>query len=187
MDNDLGFCPHCGAYLPRGAEYCPECGRSFVKESESARYDNLRPNPLFFFMIMLAIYAGFSIVEGIVAVFFNDMLMTNIERIYGSNIEKYLANMGLDSLSQLGDILYKEGIVSLIDGILVAVVFVLCKVRRYWKAAVAICLLASFFLLTSLIFMPEKMMRSEALSLVLQMAVGLLITRGIYIGRIVFK
>ena len=52
---------------------------------------------------------------------------------------------------------------------------------------VAICLIASFFVLTSLLFMPAKMVGQEALTLVLQTAVGLLIARGIYLNRRIFR
>ncbi len=187
MDNDYGFCTHCGATLPKGAEYCPECGTSFVKETDSARYEFRGPNPLIFFMVMLAIYGGFSIAEGILAAFFNDVMISNILTVYGSNIDDYLYKMGLENTDQLADILYKEGIVSLIDGMMVLAVFVLCKLKRNWKAAVAICLIASFFVLLSLVFMPVKMMQQEALTLVLQTVVGLLIARGIYLNRRIFK
>ena len=186
MEENYGFCVHCGAKLSPGAERCPECGTSFVKDAPSARYTNNGRNPMMFFLILIGIYAVISIIEGIFASAFNDMFMDNMKAVYGSNFSAYLERMGLDSVSQLADIMFKEGIVSLVSGSLAAVVFILCLKRRYWKAAAMLCLIASALVIVPLAFMPMKMFSSEVFTFLLEMGVGLLVTRGIYMCRNLF-
>ena len=187
MKNEYGFCPHCGADLPQGSEYCPECGTSFVE----GRQDDVRrltvTNPMTFFIVLLAAYMVMSIAEGIYVTVFNDMFISNFETIYGTNIEDYLSRNGLDSVQDLADLMYKEGVVSIIGGAMTAVVMLLCITRRNWKLAFSLCVAASFELLVSLVFMPSEMISSELLTAVLQTGVGLLVARGIYINRRAFR
>ena len=186
MDTDYGFCTHCGAELPDGAQYCPECGTSFVKGSDAPNIDYRGYRPLSFILIMLGIYALASIGEGFYAAFFNDMLMDTLRNLNGMDMSSYLSSLGLQTEEQLAEILYKEGILTLIDGIMVLVVFVLCLRYRFWKMAVALCVIASFALLIGFAFMPVEMMKSEAINTILQVIVGLLISRAIYVNRSLF-
>ncbi len=138
-------------------------------------------------MVMLAIYGGYSIIEGIMDTLFNGLMMDGIRTIYGDRLQEYLSGMGVESLSQFSDIVYKEGIVNIIDGAMVMSAFLLCYLRKYWKLAVALCILASGFIFAALPFMTGKLIESNALMLILQAAVGLLVARGIYVNRAVFK
>lgn len=187
MEDNYGFCPRCGANLPEGAEYCPQCGKSFVDDPR--REIRMRPglNPLMFFIILLAAYTVMSILEGIYTTLFSDMFMDSFKLVYGSDLEDYLARNGLESIDQFADLMFKEGIVSIIGGAITAVVLLLCIKRRFWKVAFALCIIASFELLISLVFMPSKMIGGELLTLVLQTAVGLLVARGIYMSRRMFN
>ena len=187
MDTDYGFCTHCGAELPEGAQYCPECGTSFVKGSDIPNINYRGYSPLKFILILLGIYAFVSIGEGIYSAFFNDMLMDTLRNLNGGDLSSYLSSLGLQTEEQLAEILYKEGILTLIDGIIVLMVFILCYTYRHWKMAVALCVIASFLLLIAFAFMPVEMMKSEAVNTILQVIVGLLISRGIYINRSLFK
>ena len=110
-----------------------------------------------------------------------------LETIYGSNIDDYLSRNGLDSVQAFADLMYKEGVASIIGGVITAVVLLLCIKRRYWKVAFVLCVAASFELLVPLAFMPSQMVASEALTAVLQTGVGLLVARGIYINRKAFR
>ncbi len=187
MDNDYGFCPRCGANLPEGAEYCPQCGKSFVENPrEELRMRAGGMNPLLFFIILLAIYTVMSIFEGLYTTLFNEAFIDSFKLVYGSDLTDYLAASGLDSVEQFADLMFKEGIVSLVGGAITAIVLFLCIKRRYWKVAFALCLIASFELLISLAFMPSKMIGSEILTLLLQTGIGLLVARGIYMYRRMF-
>lgn len=187
MENNYGFCPHCGANLPQGAEYCPECGASFV----SKRQDDVRrltiTSPMMFFIILLAIYTVMSIIEGIFATAFNDLFIINFKMIYGDGIDDYISSMGFASIDEFADLMFKEGIVSLVGGAITAFVMVLCITRRFWKIAFWLCIIASFELLISLVFMPTQMIGSEILTMILQTCVGLLVSRGIYLNRSNFR
>lgn len=187
MENNYGFCPRCGANLPQGAEYCPECGTSFVEK----RQDDVRrltiTSPMTFFIILLAIYTAMSIIEGVFVTVFNDVFISNFQTIYGTNIDDYLSGMGLASIDEFSALMFKEGIVSIVGGAITAVVLILCIKRRFWKIAFVLCLVASFELLVSLAFMPAKMMGSEILTMILQTCVGLLVSRGIYLNRRIFR
>ena len=187
MENNYGFCPRCGHELPQGAEYCPECGTSFVE----GRKDDVRrltiTSPMMFFIILLAIYTAMCIFEGIFVTAFNDTFVSNFQTIYGTDIVEYLSRMGLSSIDELADLMFKEGIVSLAGGAITAVVLVLCIKRRFWKVAFWLCIIASFELLISLAFMPSKMVSSEIFTMILQTMVGLLVARGIYMNRRAFR
>ena len=186
MEEDYGFCTRCGAEHQSDAQFCPQCGKSFTDEPVNIN-NRLSSNPLTFFLILIGIFAAISLVEGIIATFFNDSLISYVKTLNGDDLDAYLSGMGLETVEQLADILYKEGVMTLIDGILVLFVFILCFKCRYWKAAVAICLIASILVPTALIFMPLKMMQSELFSVIVQTAIGLLITRGIYVNKGLFK
>ena len=183
MEEEFGFCTRCGTNIAEGMEYCPECGNPLTAEAESARYDKGTGNPLIFFIFMLAIYCVMSMAEGVYTTVFSEQFIANIEAINGQNMTDYLARMGLDSVEHLEEIMFKEGVVSIIDGALVAVVLLLCLKRKWWKVAFILCIVASFVLLAGLPFMTVEMMSAEALSLILQTAIGLLIARGIYLNR----
>ena len=187
MDNNYGFCPRCGANLTEGAEYCPQCGKSFVEDPRRELRTRSGMNSLLFFIILLTAYTVMSIFEGIYATVFSDMFIDSFKMVYGSDLEDYLARNGLESIDQFADLMFKEGIVSIIGGAITAVVLLLCIRRRFWKVAFALCIIASFELLISLVFMPSKMIGGELLTLVLQTAVGLLVARGIYMSRRMFN
>lgn len=187
MDENYGFCPRCGANLPEGAEYCPQCGKSFVENPREELRIRAGMNPLMFFIILLIAYTVMSIIEGIYVTLFNDMFIDSFKLVYGSDLSDYLARNGLDSIDQFADLMFKEGIVSIIGGAITAVVLLLCIKRRFWKVAFALCIIASFELLISLAFMPSKMIGGEILTMILQTAVGLLVARGIYMSRKAFR
>lgn len=186
MDENYGFCPRCGANLPEGAEYCPQCGKSFVDDPRKELRMRAGMSPLRFFIILLAAYTVMSIIEGVYVTLFNDMFVDSFKLVYGSDIDNYLSRSGLESIDQFADLMFKEGIVTLVGGAITAVVLLLCIRRRFWKVAFALCIIASFELLISLAFMPSKMIGSEIVTLILQTCIGLLVARGIYMSRNVF-
>ena len=186
MEENFGFCTRCGATREPGAQFCPQCGKSFLDESDEVRFRQ-GPNPIRFFIILLGLFAVISLGEGIYSTAFNDSLIANIKALHPNNMAEYLAGLGLDTVEQLADILFKQGVLTVADGVLVAIVLVLCLKLRYWKVAVMLCLIASALVLASLAFMTPQMMRTEAFSIAIQTIIGLLIARGIYINRRVFR
>ena len=187
MEQDYGFCTRCGATHEPGAEYCPQCGKSFTGDDRVQINNRMASNPLMFFIILLGIFAAISLGEGVIATFFNDSLIDYVKTVNGDGLPDYLASLGLDTIDQLADILFKQGVLTLADGILVAIVFVLCIRRRFWKIAVITCLAATTLVVASFLVMTPKMMEKELFSMVIQTAIGLLITRGIYINRRIFR
>ena len=186
MGSQYNFCTRCGAELPQGSDYCPECGMCYV-EGTDRMVTNVARNPLMFFIVLLAMYAAFSIVEGLYVILFENVFISSIESIYGIGIEEYIQRIGVDSLAQYSDILFKQGIVDIISGSLAAVVMLLCLKLRYWKLAVFLCLAASLVIPVSLLFMPWKMVQSEWITIALQLLVGLMVTRGIYRCKTLFR
>ena len=132
-------------------------------------------------------FVVYMIINGITLMTVSDTVIDWIRAFNGTDLDTYLSSLGLDSVDQFKEILFKEGIVYVIDGALVAMAFLLTLRRRYWKATVVLCLMASFLLLLPLVFMPEKMRYTEALSSILMAAVGLLVTRGIIVNRRQFR
>ena len=186
MGSEYNFCTRCGAELPKGSDYCPECGMCFV-EGTDRTVKNVSRNPLMFFIVLLVLYSLFSIVEGLYVILFNDVFLSSIETVAGTDLDTYLANIGVDSVDQFKEILFKEAIVSMVSGGLAAVVLILCFSLRYWKAAWVLCLAATLMIPVSLLFMPWKMIQSEWITMALQMLVGLMVTRGIFRCRLLFR
>ena len=187
MEQDYGFCTRCGAMHEPGAEFCPQCGKSFTDDDRAQVNRRMTSNPLMFFIILLGVFAAISLGEGIMATFFNDSLINYVKTVNGDNLPEYLASIGLDTIDQLADILFKQGVITLADGILVVIVFYLCIRRRYWKIAVITCLIATVLVLVSFLVMTPKMMQKELFSIIVQTAIGLLITRGIYVNKSIFR
>lgn len=185
--DDYGFCVHCGAVLPSGAEFCPECGRSRTGERKQDDNPLLVRNPMSFFILLMGLFAAVSIIEAIFVIFFSDLFMTNLASMSGGDLDAYIQDIGLESREQFADIMYKEGVISMVEGILVAVACVLCVKRRFWKVAIVLCLAATLLLALPLVFMTPKMINSEIMTMVLEMAIGLLVIRGIYINRRYFR
>ena len=140
-----------------------------------------------FFLFFMGAFVVYMIINGITLMTVSDTVIDWIRAFNGTDLDTYLSSLGLDSVDQFKEILFKEGIVYVIDGALVAMAFLLTLRRRYWKATVVLCLMASFLLLLPLVFMPEKMRYTEALSSILMAAVGLLVTRGIIVNRRQFR
>ena len=186
MGSEYNFCTRCGAELPEGSDYCPECGMCFV-EGTDRMVKNVARNPLMFFIVLLALYALFSIIEALYVILFNDVFLASIETVAGTDLDTYLAKIGVDSVEQFKDILFKESVVSIASGALAAVVTVLCLKLRYWKAAWILCLAATLLIPVSLIFMPWEMIQSEWITMALQVMVGLMVTRGIVRCRLMFR
>lgn len=187
MGSEYNFCTRCGAELPKGSEYCPECGKCFIEEGTDRMVKNVSRNPLMFFIVLLALYALFSIIEGLYVILFEDVFISSLETIYGMKIEEYIGRIGVDSVSQFSDIMFKEAVVNVISGSLAVIVLILCQRLRYWKTAVFLCLAASLVLPVSLVFMPMKMIQSEWITIALQVLVGLMVTRGIVRCKMLFR
>ena len=140
-----------------------------------------------FFIILLGIFAAISLGEGLYSSVFNDALISYIKSTYPDNLTEYLAGLGYDTIEHLASDIYKQGVLTLIDGIVVLVAFILCIRRRYWKVAFALCVIGSILVLASFIFMTPEMMKKQLFSVIVQTAIGLLIARGIYVNRKVFR
>ena len=187
MENDYGFCIHCGATCEKGAEFCPECGRSPTgADIRDERMTRVR-NPMSFFILLMGLFAAVSIIEGFFETFFNDLYLTGIEMVNGSDMDAYLSDMGLDSREQLAEIIYKEGLVSMACGIMVAISLSLCVQRRFWLLAVLLCVGATLLLPVPMLFMTPEMVKADVITAVLQMAIGLMVVRGICISRRLFR
>ena len=188
MDEDYGFCTRCGATHEPDAEFCPQCGKSFTDSMDEIPINTrMTSNPLMFFIILLGIFAAICLGEGVVATFFNDSLIDYVRSMNGDNLADYLASLGLGSIEQLADILFRQGVVTMADGISAVIAFVLCIRRRFWKIAVITCLIATILVPVSFLLMTPEMMKRELFSVVIQTAIGLLITRGIYINKRMFR
>ena len=186
MGSEYNFCTRCGAEMPKGSDYCPECGMCYV-EGTDRMVKNVAHNPMMFFIVLMGLYALFSIVEGLYVILFNDVFLSSIETVAGTDLETYLAKIGVDSVDQFKDILFKEAIVSIVSGSLTVVATILCLKLRYWKLACILCFAATLAIPASLLFMPWKMIQSEWITIALQMLVGLMVTRGIVRCRLLFR
>ena len=140
-----------------------------------------------FFTVLLGIFAAISLGEGIYSTVFNDDMISYVESTHPNDLAEYLSGLGLETIEQLADLIYIQGLLILIDGVVVLLAFFLCIRRRYWRAVFVLCLVASSLVLASFVFMMPEMMEKELFSVIVQTVIGLLMARGVYMNRGAFR
>ena len=144
-------------------------------------------NPLMFFVFLLIAYTAVSLIEGIATTAFNGVFLNYTESQLGGDLAANLESLGVSSLEEYGAIMFREGIVCLVTGTLTLITAVLCIKLVHNRLAVVLCVAASLSVIAGLPFMTPEMMRLEFVSVILQVMIGLLVARGIRMGRRFFK
>lgn len=188
MEEGKGFCKHCGAKVSVNDAYCPECKAPLHPEAQrSADMSFLFQQVMKLTLILLGVYSVISILEGVYCAASPDACTTMIKAVYGDT--QWASNLASLGLTEAGysNMLRLEGIVSIIDGVAVAIAFVLCYMRRCWLLAFSLCIYASLFIFAPAVFLNIASLRSEMIMMLAQAIVGLFVARSVYVVRAMFR
>ncbi len=160
MNDESRFCTACGASLPEGSMFCPECGRS-VSGSENPYAQGPRPQmgggPVgapppgkSAIPMLVLIYGVIGVIMG--AVFLNDGLAMT-EDLYNGMLEELSGIMGVDAFAimpawtstmQLQMIV--SGAFLTVSAVCALVCYIFCWVNQ-WRYALWFCVLADILVL----------------------------------------
>ena len=161
MTDEVKFCYKCGASLPNGAGFCPECGASVNADGERAvpdsagrtatvRQDSLGAIPVLILVygIFALIIAFFAFMSGIMLDTMLDMLKDYAERglISQDDYNQFLELIGATTeagKTALKTNLIIEGIVFALSGIAAIVSSHFCGKLENYQMAFYMCIAAS--------------------------------------------
>ena len=160
MTDEEKFCFKCGAMLPDGADFCPECGASLRAEGErtvpepevrtAVRSDSLGAIPalILIYGIFALIVAFFYIISGIMLDSLLDMFKDYAERgiISMDDYNQFLEMIGAateEGRSTLKLNLTIEGILFAVSGIAAVVSSRYCGKLENYKRAFYLCFAAT--------------------------------------------
>jgi hypothetical protein len=169
MAIDNSFCTHCGAVIPEGSKFCPDCGTSIDGSENPYAYESHQSTPggLDSTRILILIYGVIATIFGLLAVLGSMMLTSEMweqaMEMYGTTFD-----MDLDALKMSALI---EGIIIIASGICAILSSYCIKNGNVFPAAMILCLIASAL---SLVLFPLG---------IITLAVGLYMTYRIYSFR----
>ncbi len=160
LDENYGFCPHCGENLKSDAVYCPACGT--VLKSEAAQnnaayysyagacYGGKSPMAGRFMIafLMLVVYAIFNLVGSASMFMMNESTYDMMDQIfidtYGKTFSEYMLDFGLEITKEqfLSDAMVM-GVSGVISSILAGIAAFFCYKREKFKYAVGFCILSA--------------------------------------------
>lgn len=156
VDDNYGFCPHCGENVKSDAVYCPGCGAVLKQEAAQAQLYNagatgktpMRGMFLFAF-VMLIIYTVLELISASSSLMFNEGMYDSFDKafidMFGMGFVDYMREY-------LGVVITKEefisnmltvGISGMISAFLAGASAILCYKRVKFKFAVGCCVLSA--------------------------------------------
>lgn len=198
LDENYGFCPHCGENLKSDAVYCPACGTVLKSEAVQNNYAQSPYNnyggksPMagrfMIAFIMLILYAIFNLVGSASMLTFNeatyDMLDQAFIDVYGKTLSEYMLDFGIEITKDqfLSDMMVM-GVSGVISSILAGVSAFFCYKREKFKYAVGFCVLSAVVGFVGSVLAPVL---AGAMSGIFGLLIGLLVAYLIYTSRSAF-
>ena len=193
VDENYGFCPHCGENLRSDAVYCPACGTVLKQE---AVQNNYRPNyssgktPMggvfMVAFIMLVLYALLELIGSGSMLAINESTYDTINQImidtYGQTFSEYMFEATGVELTK--EVFLKEvmimGVSGVISAILAGISAFFCYKREKFKFAVGFCVVASVVVIVGYAMAPTM---GGLFAGALNMAIGLIVAAMIRSSR----
>lgn len=188
MSENDRFCTACGASLPPGSQFCPECGRSVDgRENPYAGgeyYDRgmqvQRKSSVPIFIILYGIFGlivGASMLSyclGLNEASYNELLQTAGDMI-GSDVSGMMPAWS----ESLKSMLVTTCVFGTLSPICAIISYIFCWRNGPWKYALAFCGLADVLVL--------GMCLTDVLTAVILFAIGLVVTYKLYADRETFS
>ncbi len=172
MAIENSFCTHCGAVIPDGSRFCPECGTSvdgsenpYAREGHQQRsesLDNVR--------ILIFLYGIIATIFGLLAVL-GSLIMDPEIWEQAMEMSGMTVDIDFESLKMSALI---EGIIIVASGICAILSSYFIKTGSSYRASLILCLIASIL---SLVLFPLG---------IVTLAVGLYMTYRIYASKNAF-
>ena len=186
MSDEFKFCYHCGANLPDGSAFCPECGAKLDVESmPAANISRPAPttsgkNPLSPFPILILIYGILAIIGGLVSLLFaisiDSLLETLDEMVKAGQIDQAAYDElynAINSFFVSPQVAFSwMGCILLASGILATLAGVKSSDLKEWKISVSCCAAAAA--------LPLLLLPFDILNAILLPLVGFLMTYMLY-------
>ena len=183
MSDEKKFCYHCGANLPQGSVYCPECG-SPVDDSEPQRAEytaqpvNQGPSTSSGAVpVLILIYGIISIIGGLLVILFGmsiDSIMDMMKEAYeaGTISEADYNNIinALKAINMMACTII--GVIQISSGILAVIAGSWSNNLKNWKNSVILCGVAAI--------LPAFTFPFDPVTAVILPVVGLIMTYLIY-------
>ncbi len=186
-DDSLSFCPYCGRKFEADDDgFCPECGKMIVrgpfervKEAVQQRKSMVRLN---WTIVFLGVFSVFSIFGAIVAFISIGMSNDMMEAAISTHFSNDITNLGL-SVEQYVEALKVDGAISIVVGIFAIISLYCCLKRIHFNIALGACIATSLGLIVEFLFMSRQMIIASLLGTFIQVAIGFIIARMIYLSR----
>lgn len=150
MEGDK-FCTACGAMLPDGATFCPQCGRSLDGSAPTGGYGydpwsrdpraaQAKTGPSF--AILILIYGLFAIFGGV----FSGITLGTLDQASFDATVEMLEEYGLDMSGWTLSMVHEWAIgmyILAVSGVAAVISYYYCRKAENWKYAVAFCGIAS--------------------------------------------
>ena len=194
VDENYGFCPHCGENLKSDAVYCPACGTVLRQEAAQqqyhsyANYGGKTPMSGAFLVafIMLVLYAVLELFSSASLLTFNSEMYDTLDQILLESSGMTLSEIFYDSLGvtvtkeQFLNEMFVLGLTGVVSAILAGISAFLCFKRKGHKYAVALCVLSAVVYFIGCCLAPVT---SGAMSGIFSLLIGLLVAYLIYSSK----
>ena len=167
LDENYGFCPHCGENLKSDALYCPACGTVLKQEALQQQYNSYSrvgktPMSGMFLVafIMLILYTLIELIGSASMLTFNEATYDSIDQVmiemYGMTLTEYLAEFGMSiSKDTFISNMMVLGISGVISAVLSGISAYFCFKREKHKYAVGFCVISSVVYIVGCSLAPE--------------------------------
>ena len=161
MDDEFKFCYKCGAELPEGSDFCPECGASInrsINDQNNTEYTARPANSsgnLGVFSVLILVYGILAIIGAvftiIVGMSINSLLQSFMDMINSGLIPEEYQEIFEEAMAAIQSMTTESlmftftfiGIVLIISGILAIIAGHYAGNRTNYKAALVLCLVAA--------------------------------------------
>ena len=193
VDDNYGFCPHCGQNMKSDATFCPSCGTVLSQsiaspEVHDCRKSKKKPMRGVFLVvfILLTVYTVVELLSSITLLTFNEATYDMIDKMtietFGMNFADYMrenANLVFTKEEFLSNV-SMLGIFGLISSILSGISAFLCFKREKHLFAVIFCVLSAVMVMIGSVLAPQF---AGVASAVIDMVIGLIVAFMIYSSK----
>ena len=197
VDENYGFCPHCGENLKSDAIYCPGCGAILNQEAAMASRHNvsgmgkspMRGTFLVAF-VLLVMYAILELISSASCFMFNESMYDMMDQamidMFGMNFADYMkeyAGLIITKEEFLSNML-TMGIFGVLSALLAGISAFFCYKREKFKVAVGACVLSAIAVMVGSALSPAV---AGVGSGVFNLIFGLIVAFMIYSSKKYFK
>lgn len=194
MDDEIGFCPHCGFKLESESAYCPSCG-SILREPDPQQYasspngayvsNNMR-GPLLAAFVMLVLFSVMELIGAIGCLSFNSSTYDMMDQMFRETMDQSFVGFIQEMFNvtitkeQIISQMFAMGLISLLTGAATVFTAVLCYKRTKHMVAVGACILATVLVFCTGFVAP---MFGGPMGYIFNVIIGVIVALMIYVSK----